>query len=80
MRTTKLMRFTPWRSFGLRQIAAVRLPRLRISKTLYGILGAGMFDKGTKARIFRYRFLDIRVSKRFVDLNFIIDRIEDNNN
>ena len=36
---TKLMRFTPWRSFGLRQIAAVRLPRLRISKTLVDMLG-----------------------------------------
>jgi hypothetical protein len=31
---TKLMRFTRRRSLGLRQIAAVRLPRLRISKTL----------------------------------------------
>jgi hypothetical protein len=28
------MRFTRCRSFGLRQIAAVRLPRLRIRKTL----------------------------------------------
>jgi hypothetical protein len=35
LRTTKLMRFTRCRSFGLRQIAAKILPRLRISKTLY---------------------------------------------
>ena len=48
MRTTKLMRFTPWRSFGLRQIAAVRLPRLRISKTLPVIRRKRIHDKQSK--------------------------------
>ena len=48
MRTTKLLRFTPWRSFGLRQIAAVRLPRLRISKTLVVIIRKRTHDKQSK--------------------------------